>query len=310
MFEYKIQQAWDRYKSDFGLGRIVLFICFFNSFLFFISGIAFGQFQLLALIPIVLSLIFYFFRSKIVKSSNNWKLFFNSIPLAITVILNYYLVGEIDRSAGTLNLYDSYLAGFDYWLFKGTPATKIYTLFSDQSIFRTLYYDLIMTSYLTYFPLPFVTGIIYYQSLDQKMKFKIGRFFTSIVVFYSINYLFYLFVPVAGPQFFLKDTFDYPLPLSQYGQFLFNLVKNGQTTFIDCFPSGHTGIALLCTSWSIKMKFKYRIFYYFLSLLIICATITLRYHYILDLLAAIPLTAFSYKMGKLMFYESIEKNKN
>src|SRR5690606_9915198 len=61
----------------------------------------------------------------------------------------------------------------------------------------------------------------------------------------------------------------------------------------DCFPSGHTGIALLVLGYS--WREARRFFWIALPVLIclILGTLAGRFHYGVDLLAAVPLTALS-----------------
>lgn len=301
MFEHKIQKAWENYRGDFGLGRIVLFIAFFNTFLFFISGLAFNKFQFLALAPVVVAFIFYFLRPKVVWMSNVNKLIINTIPLGLTIILNYYLVGLFDSSAGGVERLDGFFATFDEKLFGNPVAHFIYSLFDKDSFITSLYYDVLITSYLTYFLLPFYGGILYYRSLPVKYKYKLGRYFSSMILFYSVNYLFYLGIPVTGPQYFSANFFDYALPLSDFGRVLYNIVQEGQTTFIDCFPSGHTGIALLTSLWLFRFQHPHRFFMAILTLIIMAATLTMRYHYTLDVFFAFPLTYLSFRAAYLIF---------
>ena len=76
MFEYKIQKAWEEYHEDMGLGRILLFIALYNSFLFFLSGTVFGSFEVRALYPILLAVCFYALRPHIKRLDPRWKFFF------------------------------------------------------------------------------------------------------------------------------------------------------------------------------------------------------------------------------------------
>ena len=301
MFEYKIQQAWEKYREDFGLGRIALFICFFNTFLFFLSGLVFEEFQIRALYPIMIALIFYFFRKKIIEKGPLFLFICNSIPLILTIILNYYLIGEFDRSVGGLERWDKNFVLFDQWLYGRNAADVFYFNLVKTGLLGSIIYDLMMFSYMTYYLLPFYGGILYYRSLPNHRKYKLGRYFSSIIIYFSLNYLFYISIPVTGPQFFLKSQFPDPLPLTTFGQTLWEIVKNGQTTFIDCFPSGHTGVAMLVTIWFFKFNHGQRYLMATTTFFIICATLAMRFHYTLDLIFAFPLAYFCYKAAWILF---------
>ena len=112
MFEPKIQAAWVNYKEDFGLTRISLFICFFNSFIFFLSGISYKSFYYPCLIPVGVSLLFFAFRPYIIKYSSEVLFLYNTVLLTFTVGFNYVLMGEIDNIAGGLVLKDQFFFRF------------------------------------------------------------------------------------------------------------------------------------------------------------------------------------------------------
>jgi len=297
MFEYRIQEAWDDYKSDMGLGRVLLFLAFYNLFLFFLSGFSFGGFRFDALYPIFIAFIFYFLRPRI-KSLNDTALFFlNSIPAGLCVILNYYLIGEFDRSVGGLARRDPLFSAFDEWIFGGPPSLIFERIANQAGLIGSIIYDIMMLSYMSYFLLPLIGGYLYLRMLPKEDHYKVGRFFFSVVLYFAMNFIFYLLVPVTGPQYWMEDAFTNPLPLTAFGQFLWSLVNDGQTTFIDCFPSGHTGISFLVTIWMYRINHPARYILCITTAFIIGATLAMRYHYTLDLVCAFPLAYFCHRVA-------------
>lgn len=306
MFEYRIQQAWDSYRADFGLGRLTLFICFFNVFLFFLSGLFFGAFQLLALYPVVFAMIFYLLRPKFVRFSDVTKLILNVLPLTLTISLNYYLIGEMDRASGVLTRLDAFFSGFDLWLFDEPVALIFESVLKPTGLVGTFIYDLMMTSYMFYYLIPWYGAILYYRQLPEHLRYRLGRYQASLIVFFCINHLFYLIVPVEGPQFYLKEYFTWTLPFSAWGQMLWNVVHTGQTTYIDCFPSGHFGISVLVSIWLFKINHSHRFFMSFVTFCIACATLAIRYHYTLDLICSFPLAYVSFKLGNVLLPSELD----
>ena len=57
----------------------------------------------------------------------------------------------------------------------------------------------------------------------------------------------------------------------------------------DCFPSGHTEIPLI-TLW-LAYRFKRRLFWVYLPIVmgLVCSTVYLRYHYVIDVIAGMAL---------------------
>ena len=170
----------------------------------------------------------------------------------------------------------------------------------------SIIYDMMMLSYMLYYLLPIYGGAILYQELKSKNKYKISRYVASFVLFFLINFFCYLLVPITGPQFYWEQDFTTALPLTDFGQTLWQMVRDGQTTFIDCFPSGHTGIAILTNLWFFKINHHQRFLMSFIGLCIVSATLAMRFHYTIDLAMAIPLALVSYKLSGLVFPVSFD----
>lgn len=304
MFEYKIQKAWEEYKLDFGLGRSLLLISCYNLFLFFLSFSLIGVLQLESLIPIIVAFLFYFLRSKIVLFRDTYKLCLSILPLTLVILLNYYLIGQFDAEIGFARK-DYLFAPFDEWIFGAPLALVAQNFLSPLGLIQKLFYDLLMLSYMSYFLLPIIGAIFIFRELPTTKKFKVGRFMISVLIFFFLNYLFYMLVPVTGPQYWMPDKFPGPLPFTAFGAFLWQMINQGQTTFIDCFPSGHTGVAFLVTLWLFKIKHSYRYFLLATTSFIIMATLLLRYHYTMDLICAFPLAYFSLKISWTVFPQSL-----
>ena len=106
-----------------------------------------------------------------------------------------------------------------------------------------------------------------------------------IALGFLASYIGYLVVPARGPRFLLKDLQHVPLQ----GLWLFHGMQSAldslESAHYDCFPSGHTELTILAW-WGSRMVSK-RLFqvYFAYTPCIIFATVYLRYHYTVDLLA-------------------------
>ncbi|MEC8623420.1 MAG: phosphatase PAP2 family protein [Bdellovibrionota bacterium] len=302
----KIVNLWKDYKEDMGLGAMGLAIIFFNTLLFILSGLIFGPFNFYCLIPVFIYLIFFYFRNLIKPQKKAIKFLYSIIPLSLAIGLNYLLVGHIDRSVGGFPRVDRVFVDFDNWLFGLQGAQFIWKYTSSwNEVMRLFFYDYMVLSYMSYYIMPFYFGVLYYVNLDDNEKYKIISYFSTINLYYGVNFLFYLFIPVTGPQYYLEEIFRDPLPLSIVGNFFYEAVHSAQYTKIDCFPSGHTGIAVLVCLWSFYTKHPHFNWCLFLTISIMLATIGLRYHYTLDLLAAFPVAILSFYLGIRIFPEKI-----
>lgn len=296
MFEYSIQKAWEEYHKDMGLGRIAILIGSFN-LLFFVIGIFMGGVRPLALVPVVLALVYILMRDKFLRLPVLAQFILATVPIILSIKLNYLLVGQFDQMAGGLTRLDPFFVSFDQWLFEGPVAKVFRSFFEGLPTLEQWSYDFMMLSYFLYFILPVYGAVLYYNILPKKERYYLGRYFASVVIFFNVNYLFYLAVPVTGPQYFLEDQFSGPLPFSAFGQALHSWVGQAQGTFIDCFPSGHTGMAMLVAIWLFRLNHIQRFLITPITLGIIFATLAVRYHYTLDVLAAFPFALACYGLS-------------
>lgn len=106
-----------------------------------------------------------------------------------------------------------------------------------------------------------------------------------IALGFLASYVGYLFVPARGPRFLLDSLQHAPLQ----GAWLFHWMRNTldqiESAHYDCFPSGHCELTIL--AWWLSRNISKRLFwaYSVYTACIIFATVYLRYHYTVDLLA-------------------------
>ena len=122
--------------------------------------------------------------------------------------------------------------------------------------------------------------------LWKQRRYKEFQYYAFLIACgYLISYVGYLLVPARGPRFLLKHLQHIPLQ----GLWLFHSMQNTldrlESAHYDCFPSGHTELTILAW-WSSRMVGN-RLFWIYFAYTpsIIFATVYLRYHYSVDVLA-------------------------
>ena len=129
----------------------------------------------------------------------------------------------------------------------------------------------------------FVPFLIWRQK--RMAEFRYMAFLLAIG--FMVSYLGYLAVPAHGPRFLLADFQHQPLK----GLWLFNSMQATlnrlEQDHYDCFPSGHTEITILACWLSRSISHKLFWVYFLYTLCIVFATVYLRYHYTVDLLAGV-----------------------
>jgi len=164
-----------------------------------------------------------------------------------------------------------------------------------------LYLEPVISSWLTkwlsfnyslYFIYPVTFGLILYFSKD-KSKFR--TFMLTVVLTFYIGYFIYLLVPAVGPKVYLKQYLTINLQTGQFEERLYNTFKIKASHRRDAFPSLHNAIALLVLlfSWKYQKYVFYIVLPFVLSLMF--ATVYLRHHYLIDVLAG-------WLLALIMFY--------
>ncbi len=194
---------------------------------------------------------------------------------------------------------DPLFASWEQNLFGFQPALAFSEIFSSKWVSEAFY-----MGYFIYFPM--MVTVLLYCFYWRRDKFnQLGFIFLGSFFLY---YLIFVFLPVTGPQFYFKaiglenaahgifppvgDYFRYHtdlLPGPGYDKGLFyKLVKISQALGerpTAAFPSSHVGISTILMIWlygnNKKLLFILLPFY----LLLCGATVYIRAHYLIDVLA-------------------------
>ena len=124
--------------------------------------------------------------------------------------------------------------------------------------------------------------------LWKKRRYQQFQYYAFLIAFgYLVSYVGYVLVPARGPRFLLNHLQHVPLR----GTWLFHSMQNTldrlESTAYDCFPSGHTELTILAW-WHSRMAGNRLFWVYFAyTPTLIFATVYLRYHYTVDVLAGV-----------------------
>ena len=234
------------------------------------------------------------------KYTDNKKfMLFRRIYIAPVVFVIY---SQIHNYIPLINphLYDLTLIAWDKAIFGVNPTEWI------SVIKHPLLTEYLQFSYMLYFIMPLVHGIeLHFRKKDAELDL----FARNILFAFYISYLMYLIMPAIGPRFFIHDfaTLSLELPGLWLTEYFRAFVNNGggipvgvtnPADFVnrDCMPSGHTMITLVNVYLIFKNKSKFRIPIFIFSMSLIFATIYLRYHYVVDVLAGIAFAFIAIKL--------------
>ncbi|MGE5682489.1 MAG: phosphatase PAP2 family protein [Bacillota bacterium] len=184
--------------------------------------------------------------------------------------------------------YDYLLIQADRFMF-GTDPTK-----ELLRIANPLLTEILQLAYGSFYILPIILGInLYLKKRLTALDFSIF----SVVYGFFLSYVGYFFLPAIGPRFTLHafENINNELPGLFFTNFLREVVNAGESIPFgtpnpaeivqrDVFPSGHTQMTLITMYLAVKFNVRSKYFLLPIGMLLIFATVYLRYHYVIDLL--------------------------
>ena len=190
---------------------------------------------------------------------------------------------------------DQWLANLDFRIWGANPCVWLERVHTP-----------VLTEFLQVVYTLFVPAVLYIAWLlwrqGRTREFQYYAFL--IALGFLASYLGYIAVPARGPRFLLKHLQHIPLQGLWLFQGMQGALDKLESAHYDCFPSGHTELTILAW-WGSRMVGKrlYRIYFAYTPC-IIFATVYLRYHYTVDLLAGM-LTAAALILAAPGFYQKL-----
>ena len=218
---------------------------------------------------------------------------------------------------------DHIFASIEQWMFACQPSVEFMKACPGM-----WFSEPFNMGYFSYYPMIAVVAIYYFIfrfEWFEKVSFV-------LVTSFFIYYLIYIFVPVAGPQFYfpaigmdnvvtenflsIGDYFNHnaillPGPDIHQG-FFYSLVEASQEVGerpTAAFPSSHVGISTICMimAWRVNRKLSYLMAPFYV--LLCCATVYIQAHYLIDVfagwLSAVCIYLISTWMYKRWFASSV-----
>lgn len=247
---------------------------------------------------ILLGMAFFYILDRRIRSKFTWML-----RVLFQLFLLSYWYSETYEFHYLFDNLDHYFAQVEETIFGGQPAIYLSQIFDHWWISEILYF-----AYFIYFAL-FVGVILYYALSDYRNADRIA--FVVISSFFAY-YLTYIFLPVAGPQFYFPvigwetaaagefpevgkyfTTHPELAPGPGYPEGIFyRLVGMSQQMGerpTAAFPSSHVGITTIVMIFFYFSKGGRALFHALLPIYIcLCiATVYIQAHYAIDLIAGI-----------------------
>ncbi len=173
-----------------------------------------------------------------------------------------------------------HLIALDRRLFGGDPTRSL------QALAHPALTELLQLVYASFYLLPVVLGAALARARDWRaFEFSL----TAVALGFLLSYLGYFLVPARGPERFLPH--GAPLEGVATAAAVRAWIDRVEPVKRDCFPSGHTEIALLVGALAWRFHRSAFLLLGPVSLLLTFSTVYLRYHYAIDVLAGAALAA-------------------
>ncbi len=177
---------------------------------------------------------------------------------------------------------DQWLADLDYAVWGAHPTVWL------ERIQTPALTEILQIVYTLFVPTVLLLAFLFWR---QRRYAEFQNYAFLIALGFLVSYVGYLIVPARGPRFLLNHLQHVPLQ----GLWLFHTMQGAldrlESAHYDCFPSGHTELTIL--AWWSARRFRNPLFwlYFAYTLSIIFATVYLRYHYTVDVLAGAMVAA-------------------
>ena len=181
---------------------------------------------------------------------------------------------------------DYALLALDRWLFGGRSLPEHFFRLEQPWLSETLSAGYFMFYFVVLLPVLWFTV--------RRASDEAKDFFAGLSAMYLVGFAGYLRVPAGGPCMAHPEVFPYPVAGGAMTAFLTQRVAEG-ITGMDVFPSLHAGIGLYVCGFFATGRRRHPAYRWLAAALapvvaaIILATIYLRYHYGIDLLAGLLL---------------------
>ena len=251
---------------------------------------------------IIIRIIFFVFIGVVIylntKRNREWLEF---IHLFYPVLLLTYFYGEtsiLNNLIFTESL-DPLFIRWDEVLFGFQPSIEFSVRYPQKWISEILHFG-----YFSYYILTFGVCFIFYL----RRKVKAEKIIFLVISSFFIYYLIFIIFPVVGPQFFFES------PLSKVADTGFfsravKLIQYYGEHPTGAFPSSHVGMALIFLYVSFgNIRWLFWVIFP-LFLLILLATVYIKAHYAIDVIAGLvsaPIVYF-FSVGLYNFLLSTRK---
>ena len=228
----------------------------------------------------------------------------------------YTKYSEFNQHLNCNFLWDPHLLSVDEYLLgylfpQGQLALYLDSLFYKHGNFLKYTYTFFQYIYISFYAVGFSWMLytifaLHFLQIERKKHLTYQWIFNSWILGFLICFVIHLVFPAVSPRIYMSQQYTYPLEGYGYYSFIENSVSQAANHTYSAFPSAHCAMTLILTIFAQRLSeisspqklLLYRIFIaflYTLSVLMIFATLVLRYHYFIDfIISIVPIYASLY----------------
>lgn len=229
-------------------------------------------------------------------------------------LLNYWYPDTFEFNRIFPNL-DHLFATVEFNIFGCQPA-----LLFDRLLSGDFWREMFNMGYWLYYPMITVVTFFYFFKRPEKVE----RCTFIIMAAFFMHYIIYIFLPVAGPQFYfpvigdeaascglyenIGDYFNrHPgISIAQEGKGVFftelvNIAQRAGERPTAAFPSSHIGVSLVMIILAFKANRKLFAVLLPVFVLLCCATVYIKAHYLVDAIAGMFSGLLSYYIASRIY---------
>jgi len=185
---------------------------------------------------------------------------------------------------------DAYLIQIDYALFGVHPTVWL------ERFAAPWFVDLMALAYMSYYFLPILLALLLH--FDRKFR-ELEHLFLAVTICFCLSFAGYLLVPAIGPRFTLADQQTIPIKGLFWGNQILDFLSANEFNKRDCFPSGHTATTLVVMYFAYRHAKKLFALLLPVAVLLVCATVFLRLHYVIDVIFGVVTAALAVWISEL-----------
>jgi len=257
------------------------------NFFFWLEGYGMGRkiaggLWRIGVVAALLPLIPYLSRKS--ETSRLFMVLRNALPFVIALAI-YTNLHDTIHFVNPNDVQDWFLRA-DIWLFGVEP-----TIWAQQ-FYRPWLTEVLSFCYASYLPLTILLPLILYI---KKRDVEARQTLLGIMLCFYWGYILYIAFPTIPPRLWIADLYTKDFEGGVLLAAQRAMVSISESSSRAAFPSLHIAITLLTLTYS--FRFLRKLFWFLLPLGIglIIATVYLRHHYVVDLLAGMPLAILAFR---------------